>query len=113
MTSANCTAVAATARPATSVMSSFRMSVSLTLVDDPILMLVNQTCLVSGSIGVGINTNWGDTAILSGIKVGGKPTSANLCCTFKGVAKGSEPPKIGWYVQGHYQLFITANLRST
>lgn len=52
----------------------------------------------SGSAGVGINSNWGDTATLTNIKIAKKPTAANVCCTYEGVAKGSEPPKIGWYV---------------
>jgi hypothetical protein len=62
-------------------------------------VVVNNVCLASGSTGVGINTNWGDTATLTNIKTrGGKPSTANLCCAFKGVPKGSEPPKLGWYV---------------
>ncbi|TFK38497.1 pectate lyase-domain-containing protein [Crucibulum laeve] len=56
---------------------------------------VNNVCLKSGSEGVGINTNWGDTATLSNIKTSGKPSSANVCCTYTGVNQGSEPSKIG------------------
>ncbi|CAG8681843.1 10610_t:CDS:2, partial [Acaulospora colombiana] len=48
--------------------------------------------------GVGINSNFGDTATLSNIKTNGKPSSSNVCCTYKGVSKGSEPSKIGWSV---------------
>ena len=46
--------------------------------------------------GTGINSNWGDTAILTNIKTSSKPSAANVCCAYTGVAKGSEPPKIGW-----------------
>ncbi|PFH53605.1 polysaccharide lyase family 3 protein [Amanita thiersii Skay4041] len=56
---------------------------------------VNNVCLHGGSEGVGINSNWGDTAILSNIKTNGKPSDASVCCTYQGVPKGSEPPKIG------------------
>ncbi|KAF9005047.1 pectate lyase-domain-containing protein [Cyathus striatus] len=56
---------------------------------------VNNVCLKSGSEGVGINSNFGDTATLSNVKTNGKPSSTNVCCTYKGVGKGSEPPKIG------------------
>ncbi|KAF9448423.1 polysaccharide lyase family 3 protein [Macrolepiota fuliginosa MF-IS2] len=56
---------------------------------------VNNVCLKSGSEAVGINSNWGDTATLSNIKTSGKPSATNVCCTYTGVAQGSEPPKIG------------------
>jgi hypothetical protein len=54
--------------------------------------------LKGGKEGVGINSNFGDTATLSNIKTNGSPSSTNVCCTYKGVAKGSEPSKIGWSV---------------
>jgi hypothetical protein len=60
--------------------------------------LLIQVCLKSGSEGVGINSNFGDTATLSNIKTSGKPSATNVCCTYEGVSKGNEPPKIGWYV---------------
>ncbi|KAF9466814.1 pectate lyase-domain-containing protein [Collybia nuda] len=56
---------------------------------------VNNVCLKGGSEAVGINTNFGDTATLSNVKTNGKPSSANVCCTYKGVGSGSEPSKIG------------------
>ncbi|RDB27812.1 putative pectate lyase E [Hypsizygus marmoreus] len=56
---------------------------------------IDNVCLKGGSEGVGINTNWGDTAALSNVKTSGKPSGANVCCTYKGVASGSEPSKIG------------------
>jgi hypothetical protein len=59
-----------------------------------------------GSEGVGINSNFGDTAVLSNIKTNGKPTSTNVCCTYKGVASGSEPSKIGWYVLHFHDIGI-------
>ncbi|KAF7416156.1 hypothetical protein PC9H_002419 [Pleurotus ostreatus] len=57
---------------------------------------VDNVCLKDGKEGTGINSNWGDTAILTNIKTSSKPSAANVCCAYKGVAKGSEPPKIGW-----------------
>ncbi|KDQ22657.1 polysaccharide lyase family 3 protein [Pleurotus ostreatus PC15] len=57
---------------------------------------VNNVCFKDGKEGVGINANWGDTAILSNVKTNNKPTAKNVCCAYKGVAKGSEPSKIGW-----------------
>ncbi|KAF8867680.1 pectate lyase-domain-containing protein [Infundibulicybe gibba] len=56
---------------------------------------LNNVCLHNGSSGIGINTNWGDTASLTGVLTNGKPSDANVCCTYTGVAAGSEPPKIG------------------
>ncbi|PVF94174.1 pectate lyase [Serendipita vermifera] len=58
-------------------------------------VIVDNVCLKGGKEGVGINSNFGDTATLSNIKTNGKPSSTNVCCTYKGVSKGSEPSKIG------------------
>ncbi|PVF99220.1 hypothetical protein CPB86DRAFT_814169 [Serendipita vermifera] len=58
-------------------------------------VVVDNVCLKGGKEGVGINSNWGDTAVLSNIKTNGSPSSTNVCCTYKGVAQGSEPSKIG------------------
>ncbi|KAF8063417.1 pectate lyase, partial [Lyophyllum atratum] len=55
---------------------------------------VDNVCLKGGSEGVGINSNFGDTATLTNVKTNGKPSSTNVCCTYKGVAAGSEPTKI-------------------
>ncbi|PVG01746.1 pectate lyase [Serendipita vermifera] len=58
-------------------------------------VVVDNVCLKGGKEGVGINSNWGDTATLSNIKTNGSPSSSNICCTYTGVASGSEPSKIG------------------
>jgi pectate lyase len=57
---------------------------------------IDNVCLKGGSSGVGINTNWGDSATLSNIKTNGKPSAANICCAYKGTTPGNEPSKIGW-----------------
>ncbi|KAF8658200.1 hypothetical protein AX16_002121 [Volvariella volvacea WC 439] len=56
---------------------------------------VNNVCLKGGSEGVGINSNFGDTATLSNVKTNGRPSTNNTCCTYNGVGSGSEPSKIG------------------
>ncbi|KAF8658190.1 hypothetical protein AX16_002112 [Volvariella volvacea WC 439] len=56
---------------------------------------INNVCLKGGSEGVGINSNFGDTATLSNVKTNGKPNNNNVCCTYQGVGSGSEPSKIG------------------
>lgn len=58
-------------------------------------VVIDNVCLKNGGEAAGINSNFGDTATLTNIKTSGKPTSANVCCTYKGVASGSEPSKIG------------------
>ncbi|KAF5375895.1 hypothetical protein D9615_008207 [Tricholomella constricta] len=58
-------------------------------------VVVDNVCLKGGSEAVGINSNFGDTATLTNIKTNGKPSNANVCCTYKGVGSGSEPSKIG------------------
>ena len=42
-------------------------------------VIVNNAKLDSGSAGVGINTNWGDTAKISNVCTTGKPTLASTC----------------------------------
>lgn len=56
-----------------------------------------QVCLHDGSEGVGINSNFGDTATLSGISTDSHPSDSSVCCTYEGVSPGNEPDKIGWY----------------
>ncbi|TFK60319.1 hypothetical protein BDN72DRAFT_535054 [Pluteus cervinus] len=56
---------------------------------------ISNVCLRGGKEGVGINSNFGDTATLSNVKTDGKPSGSNVCCTYEGVASGSEPDKIG------------------
>ncbi|KAG8838569.1 hypothetical protein FRB91_007557, partial [Serendipita sp. 411] len=56
---------------------------------------VSNVKMVAGSAGVGINTNFGDTASLSNVCSTGKPTVANMCCRYEGTTPGNEPSKIG------------------
>ncbi|KAJ8514342.1 hypothetical protein ONZ45_g8109 [Pleurotus djamor] len=58
-------------------------------------VVINNICLKDGKEGVGINSNFGDTATLTNVKTNNKPSAANVCCAYKGVGKGSEPSKIG------------------
>ncbi|KAI0785117.1 putative pectate lyase [Abortiporus biennis] len=58
-------------------------------------VVMDNICLVDGSQGAGINTNWGDTGTFTNIKTSGKPNAEKVCCTYTGVNKGSEPPEIG------------------
>jgi hypothetical protein len=46
----------------------------------------------NGKLLAGINSNFGDTAKITNSKATGVK---NICTTFKGVAKGSEPTEIG------------------
>ncbi|CCA75760.1 probable pectate lyase [Serendipita indica DSM 11827] len=54
-------------------------------------VIVNNARLESGSSGVGINTNFGDTARFTNVCSTGKPSVAST-------TPGNEPTKIGWYV---------------
>ncbi|KAG8775308.1 hypothetical protein FRC15_000632 [Serendipita sp. 397] len=58
-------------------------------------VIVNNVRLEGGSSGVGINTNFGDTAKLTNVCSTGKPTVDNMCCKYKGTTPGNEPSKIG------------------
>jgi len=56
---------------------------------------LNNVRMEGGSSGVGINTNFGDTAKLTNVCSTGKPTTANMCCRYTGTTPGNEPSKIG------------------
>lgn len=58
-------------------------------------VVIDNVCLKTGSSGVGINTNFGDKATLTNIYTNGKPSDANVCCTYTGTTPGNEPTKIG------------------
>ncbi|KAG8870667.1 hypothetical protein FRC20_011462 [Serendipita sp. 405] len=58
-------------------------------------VILNNVKLVAGDSGVGINTNFGDTARLTNVCSTGKPTVANMCCKYQGTTPGNEPTKIG------------------
>ena len=55
-------------------------------------VVMDNVTVRSAKVLAGINTNWGDTARFSKITVYG---SATICEKYRGVAKGSEPTKIG------------------
>jgi hypothetical protein len=55
-------------------------------------VVMDNVTVRSTKVLAGINTNWGDTARFSRITVYG---SATICEKYRGVAKGSEPTKIG------------------
>ncbi|CCA70730.1 probable pectate lyase [Serendipita indica DSM 11827] len=57
-------------------------------------VIVNNAKLDSGSAGVGININFGDTAKISNVCTTGKPTLANICCKYQGTTPGNEPTKL-------------------
>ncbi|KAG8828921.1 hypothetical protein FRC17_007329 [Serendipita sp. 399] len=58
-------------------------------------VILNNVKLAGGSSGVGINTNFGDTAKLTNVCSTGKPSVDNMCCRYKGTTPGNEPSKIG------------------
>ncbi|GAA2897520.1 hypothetical protein Acy02nite_65030 [Actinoplanes cyaneus] len=58
------------------------------------VVLQNVTATGKGKALVGINTNFGDTAKLSGITVVGAP-SLKICDKFKGNNTGAEPTELG------------------
>ncbi|GAA4595957.1 hypothetical protein BJY16_001858 [Actinoplanes octamycinicus] len=63
------------------------------------VVLQNVTATGKAKALVGINTNFGDTATLSGVTVVGFP-SLKLCVKFKGNNTGAEPTEIGTGADG-------------
>ncbi|KIO25694.1 polysaccharide lyase family 3 protein, partial [Tulasnella calospora MUT 4182] len=59
-------------------------------------VIIDSIALIAGSSGVGINSNFGDTATLTNVCTSGKPSVTNVCCYYEGTVPGKEPKKLGW-----------------
>ncbi|KIO25691.1 polysaccharide lyase family 3 protein, partial [Tulasnella calospora MUT 4182] len=59
-------------------------------------VIIDSVALIAGSSGVGVNSNFGDTATLTNVCTSGKPTATNVCCYYEGTTPGNEPEKLGW-----------------
>jgi hypothetical protein len=70
---------------------------------------VDNVLLDKASYVVGINTNWGDTAVLTRIVVMNS-SSIHICAEYKGVAKGSEPTYLGDGVNDGKCIFTAADI---
>jgi len=70
---------------------------------------VDNVLLDKASYVVGINTNWGDTAVLTHIVVANN-SSIHICAEYKGVAKGSEPTYLGDGVNDGHCIFTAADI---
>jgi len=73
-------------------------------------VIINNVAMKGGSSGVGINSNYGDTAKISKVCTNGKPSATNVCCIYTGVTPGNEPPKIGCGADGTYCQYSTSDV---
>jgi pectate lyase len=70
---------------------------------------VDNVILDSAKYVVGINTNWGDTAVLRTVTlING--TKTHVCAEYQGVAKGSEPTYLGDGVNDAFCQFKTSDI---
>jgi hypothetical protein len=75
------------------------------------VVVKNVTVTAPGKSIVGINTNYGDTATLSGITIlGDSKKKIAICDRFTGNNTGKEPKKTGSGPDGTFCKFTTANL---
>ncbi|MEV6304000.1 pectate lyase [Actinoplanes sp. NPDC051861] len=75
------------------------------------VVVKNVTVTAPGKSIVGINTNYGDTATLSGITIiGDSKKKIAICDRFTGNNTGKEPTKTGTGPDGTFCKFTTANL---
>ncbi|OAA25454.1 Pectate lyase [Frankia sp. EI5c] len=71
----------------------------------------NVVVTAPGKALVGINTNYGDTATLSGITVvGDSSRKISICDRYTGNSKGSEPTKTGSGADGTYCRYSTSDI---
>jgi hypothetical protein len=72
-------------------------------------VIVDSIILDSAKYVVGINTNWGDTAVLRHVTlISGKKT--HVCAEYKGAPKGSEPTYLKDGVNDKYCQFTTSDI---
>ncbi|WP_306207927.1 pectate lyase [Actinoplanes sp. RD1] len=73
------------------------------------VVVQNVTVTAPGKTIVGINTNYGDTATLSGITIiGDSSKKISICDRFTGNSTGAEPPKTGSGPDGTYCKYSTS-----
>ncbi|GAA1305702.1 pectate lyase [Saccharothrix xinjiangensis] len=70
-------------------------------------VVMENVTAYSTKVLAGINTNWGDTARFSGIKISGSTT---VCEKYQGVPKGSEPKKIGEGADGVHCIYSPSDI---
>ncbi|KAG9027231.1 hypothetical protein FS837_004343 [Tulasnella sp. UAMH 9824] len=58
-------------------------------------VIIDNVAMISGSSGVGVNSNFGDTATITNVCTNGKPSATNVCCWYEGTTPGNEPTKLG------------------
>ncbi|MFI5937340.1 pectate lyase [Actinoplanes sp. NPDC051494] len=75
------------------------------------VVVQNVVLTAPGKSVVGINTNYGDTATLSGITiVGDSSKKMAICDRFTGNSTGAEPPKTGTGPDGTYCKYSTSSI---
>ncbi|KIO32570.1 polysaccharide lyase family 3 protein [Tulasnella calospora MUT 4182] len=73
-------------------------------------VIVDNVAMASGSAGVGVNSNFGDTATITNVCTNGKPTAANVCCWYEGTTPGNEPTKLGCGSNGNVCNYSTSSI---
>ncbi|KAG8911611.1 hypothetical protein FRC01_005621, partial [Tulasnella sp. 417] len=67
--------------------------------------------MIGGGSGVGVNSNWGDTATITNVCTNGKPSATNVCCWYEGVSSG-EPTKLGCGSNGNICKYSTSSIKT-
>ncbi|HYN93272.1 MAG TPA: pectate lyase [Pilimelia sp.] len=73
-------------------------------------VVMNNVTVNGAKVLAGINTNWGDTARFSRITVQGDAAKTTICEKYNGVAKGSEPTKIGSGADGRNCIYSASDI---
>jgi pectate lyase len=75
------------------------------------VVLQNITVTAPGRTLAGVNTNYGDTARFSGIRIAGdSKRKISICDRFTGNNTGAEPPKTGSGADGAHCLYTAADI---
>ncbi|HYN93271.1 MAG TPA: pectate lyase [Pilimelia sp.] len=73
-------------------------------------VVMNNVTVRGVKVLAGINTNWGDTARFSRIRIIGSLSSTTICEKYNGVPKGSEPTKIGSGADGRNCIYSASDI---
>jgi hypothetical protein len=75
------------------------------------VIVQNVLAVAPGKVLVGINTNFGDKATLSGITIqGDAKKKIHICDKFTGNSTGAEPPKTGTGADGTFCVFSASDI---
>ncbi|KAG8911781.1 hypothetical protein FRC01_005525 [Tulasnella sp. 417] len=75
-------------------------------------VIIDNVAMINGTIGVSVNSNFGDTATITNVCTNGKPSATNVCCWYQGNTTGGEPIKAGCGPNGNICNYSLSSVKT-